>query len=261
MKRKQGYQANEKNHFDKLAEVKGEIWWGSATPAGIKRLRRRAELVLREIRFIPDPRVLELGCGTGAFSQFLLKSFPLLRLRCCDISGKSVEAAERRCSKYRNVSFEVKDITSDPYPDAAFDFVVGNSVLHHLPVGSVLNTCFRILNPGGAILFFEPNMMNPQIAVEKNISFIGKALENSDDETAFFRWPLKKTLCSTGFESVSVQPFDFLHPAVPGMMMDIVSKIGDLIEKAPILREISGSLFIRAYKPDRTIHNVSSKKD
>lgn len=249
MKRKQGYQANEKNHFDKLAEVKGEIWWGSVTSAGIRRLRRRAELVLREIRFNPDPRVLELGCGTGAFSQFMLRGFPLLRLRCCDISGKSVEVAAKRCSKYRNVSFEIKDITADPYPDAAFDFVVGNSVLHHLPVVSVLNACFRILSPGGAILFFEPNMMNPQIAVEKNISFIGRSLGNSDNETAFFRWPLEKILCNAGFRNVSVQPFDFLHPAVPAMMVDIISKIGGWIEKTPILREISGSMFISAYKP------------
>ena len=31
---------------------------------------------------------------------------------------------------------------------------------------------YRVLKPGGAIFFTEPNMMNPQIAIQKNISYI-----------------------------------------------------------------------------------------
>ena len=76
-------------------------------------------------------------------------------------------------------------------------------------------------------------------------------MQNSDDETAFFRWPLKKTLSSIGFENVSVEPFDFLHPAIAGSLINAVDKIGMRLERTPILREISGSLFIRAYKPER----------
>jgi hypothetical protein len=120
--------------------------------------------------------------------------------------------------------------------------------LHHLPLDLVLKNCFSILKPGGFILFFEPNMMNPQIMIEKNIGFIGKMLENSEDETAFFRWSLKKTLREIGFKRISVQPFDFLHPFVPSLLIDVVDKVGRCIEKTPVLREISGSLFICAHK-------------
>lgn len=248
MKKNKLYQVKERVHFDKLAEDKGEIWWGSVTPAGIKRLKRRAELVFKSLRAVHNPRVLELGCGTGAFSKHVLEGNPSLSLTCCDISKKCVEIASLRYSRYKNACFEVKDILSEPYPSNTFDCIIGNSVLHHLPADTVLKDCYRILKSGGDIIFFEPNMMNPQIMIEKNIGFIGKILEDSEDETAFFRWSLKRILYRMGFEKIIVQPFDFLHPSIPAPLVDIIDKVGRCFEKTPVLKEISGSLFISAHK-------------
>ena len=98
MKKKEGYQVKEESHFDRLAEAKGQIWWGSDTAAGIRRLSRRAKFVFQWLCSATNPNVLELGCGTGAFSRFILQELPLLRLTCCDISKKSVELAARRYS-------------------------------------------------------------------------------------------------------------------------------------------------------------------
>lgn len=254
MKKNEGYQIKEQVHFDRLAKNRGEIWWGSVTPAGIRRLRRRAYLVSETLRVFDDPKVLELGCGTGAFSRFILEKLPSLRLTCCDISIKSIEVALSRYGKYKNACFEVKDALSTPYSSNTFDCIIGNSVLHHLPIDLVLKDCYSILRPGGVILFFEPNMMNPQIMIEKNIGFIGKMLENSEDETAFFRWSLKKTLRKIGFKRISAQPFDFLHPAIPPLLIDVVDKVGRCIEKTPVLKEISGSLLICAYKTETIAH-------
>ncbi len=97
--------------------------------------------------------------------------------------------------------------------------------------------------------FSEPNMMNPQIALEKNIRFIGKMLQNTPDETAFFRWSMTRMLQRVGFDDVSVTPFDFLHPIVPEPLINVTDRIGRLCERLPIVREIAGSLFIRALKP------------
>jgi hypothetical protein len=82
--------------------------------------------------------------------------------------------------------------------------------------------------------------------VEKNIHFIGKMLQNTENETAFFRWSLAKTLQKMGFCDVSVQPFDFLHPFTPVPLIPIVNKVGQIAERLPILREIAGSLLIYA---------------
>jgi len=239
----------ERDHFNALAHAEGEIWWGSTTKAGIKRLERRASLFKQAVACFNDPIVLELGCGTGAFSQYVLRESPLLHLTACDISPACIKIAAERLCDYNNAKFLVFDVTSKAYSRAIFDAVIGNSVLHHLPLEASLAGCWQALKPGGKIIFFEPNMINPQIFLEKNVRFIGKALQNTESETAFFRWRLKKILSNSGFEKIVVEPFDFLHPLIPPRFVAFFDKLGTKVENIPILKEFSGSLLITAVKP------------
>ena len=243
-------QTRERDHFDRLAESTGEIWWGSTTPAGIKRLERRADLIEQQASRFHNPLVLEFGCGTGAFSRFVLKKMPLLRLVSCDISPKSIAIAANKYGEYAYSHFVTADLTLMPYHTGSFDMVIGNSILHHIPVNECLKETLRVLKPGGRIFFFEPNMMNPQVALEKNVRFIGKRLQNSEDETAFFRWSLAAMLRSAGFHNASVVPFDFLHPGVPEAMINLMDSLGRGLEKISIVKEISGSLIISASKAE-----------
>jgi len=245
-----GRQVREREHFDRLAEATGEIWWGSTTPAGIDRLRRRAELIAQELARFRDPTALELGCGTGMLTQFVLERLPGFHLVGSDLSSKAVRIAAARCAAYAHARFCVADVTSMACEPAVFDAVIGNAVLHHLPVDGALREIFRVLKPGGVLVLFEPNMLNPQVAIEKNVRFIGRWLQNTEDETAFFRWPLTRVLRRAGFNRVSVQPFDFLHPIVPASLMGAVDAAGRVLEKIPAVREIAGSLLIRAGKPE-----------
>jgi len=242
-------QDREKEHFDKLAEETGEIWWGSVTPAGLRRLERRASFLKKSTELFQDPYVLELGCGTGAFTKPLLTSISNLRLVGVDVSPKTIEKIRCVCNSYPNARFEVADVSHMQYASDTFDAVVGNSVLHHVPLKETLLETFRVLKPGGLFYFFEPNMLNPQIALEKNIRFIGRRLQNSPDETAFFRWSLAKHLRANGFVDVSIKPFDFLHPAVPNALISAVSSVGGILEKIPVMKEVAGSLIISAKKP------------
>jgi hypothetical protein len=83
---------------------------------------------------------------------------------------------------------------------------------------------------------------------QKNIPFIKKMLGDSPDETAFFRWGLKRRLRKSGFTNITIIPFDFLHPLTPKFLIKIISRIGNTLERMPLLREIAGSLFITAEK-------------
>ncbi len=239
---------HEREHFDKLASNIGEAWWGHLTPAGKVRLQRRASIIKDQLKTITNPHILEIGCGAGALSKYILDVLPPCQLTCCDISPQSLEIAKNRCAQHTNASFDCADVTQLPYPDDSYDAIVGNSILHHVVLGESIKECFRLLRKGGSILFFEPNMLNPQVAIEKNIKFIGRMTQNSADETAFFRWPLAKELSQQGFINVNVRPFDFLHPIVPRTLIDVSKKISFILEKTPLLKEISGSLIITAYK-------------
>jgi len=89
-------------------------------------------------------------------------------------------------------------------------------------------------------------MINPQVFLEKNVRFIGKLLQNSPDETAFIHFKLKKTLNKHKFKNITITPFDFLHPLTPKPFIPLFEKIGKMLENTPAIKEIAGSLFIKA---------------
>jgi 2-polyprenyl-3-methyl-5-hydroxy-6-metoxy-1,4-benzoquinol methylase len=220
----------------------GEIWnWES--PAGKLRWARRVKMLGSHLK--RGMTVLELGCGTGSLTQELARSGA--DVVAIDVSPELLEIAKSNSSA-PNVRFEIQNAYDLSYPDAVFDSVVGSSVLHHLEIEDALGQIHRVLKPGGTIYFTEPNMLNPQIAIQKNIPWIKQQLGDSPDETAFFRWPLRRLLEKTGYRNVRIDPFDFLHPQTPVALIGRVNSFGRLLEKTPVISEIAGSLYIRAIK-------------
>ncbi len=223
-----------------LAHGAGEVWnW--ETPAGRIRWARRVEMLTCHLH--PGERVLELGCGTGYFTRALASTGA--QITAIDISVDLLAAAQRECPS-ENVSFEVQNAYDLTAADATFDSVVGSSVLHHLEVDAALQEIHRVLKPGGSVNFTEPNMLNPQIAMQKNLPALKRRLGDSPDETAFFRWSLRRRMAAAGFREIRIQPFDFLHPRISPNWIPRLQALGDRLERTPFLAEIAGSLHIRA---------------
>jgi SAM-dependent methyltransferase len=220
----------------------GEIWnWES--PAGKLRWARRVKMLSSHLK--PGMTVLELGCGTGTFARELARSGA--DVVAIDVSPELLEIARANYSA-PNVHYQTENAYALSYPDAAFDSVVGSSVLHHLEVEEALRNIYRVLKPGGTIFFTEPNMLNPQIAVQKNVPWIKRKLGDSPDETAFFRWRLRCLLEQTGYRDVRIDPFDFLHPQTPVRLINRVNTFGRFLESVPVISEFAGSLYIRGAK-------------
>lgn len=222
----------------------GEEVWNWSSPAGRRRWARRCRLFEA---FIGDRRgrVLEIGCGTGLFTEALARTGSAIVA--IDISEPLILKAKERVSS-GGVDFIVGNACETGFDSGSFDFVVGSSSLHHLEVDPALKEFLRILKPGGGMMFTEPNMMNPQVALTKNVPSLKRRAGDSPDETAFFRWKIAERLRGAGFVGVSAEPFDFLHPALPGPWLAAAEPMAILLEKIPLLREIAGSLVIRGRK-------------
>ena len=235
--------AKEIQHGRFLAEHgAGEIWnWES--PAGKLRWARRVKMLSRHLR--PGMSVLELGCGTGYFTRELACSGA--NIVAVDVSPDLLEIAKANSSA-PTVRYEIQNAYELSYPDAVFDSVVGSSVLHHLEIQEAIREIYRVLKPSGTIYFTEPNMLNPQIAIQKNVPWVKRKLGDSPDETAFFRWPLRRLLEQTGYRDVRIDPFDFLHPKTPVPLVDRLDAVGRFFESVPVISEFAGSLYIRAIK-------------
>jgi 2-polyprenyl-3-methyl-5-hydroxy-6-metoxy-1,4-benzoquinol methylase len=242
-----GYQrlSNEKQHGEFIREHGEEIWnWSS--PAGRRRWARRCRLFSE---FIGDHhgRVLEIGCGTGLFTKELARTDNTIVA--IDISEALIMKAKARISS-ANVNFIVGNACETEFKSGSFDFVVGSSSLHHLEVDSALKECIRILKSGGGMMFTEPNMMNPQVALTKNVPYIKRRAGDSPDETAFLRWQIAEKLRSAGLVDVSVEPFDFVHPQSPAWLLHLMERLTTMLEKIPLIREIAGSLIIQCRKKE-----------
>lgn len=249
MKEQASPRAEHEIEFGKhLAELDPVSIWGWGTPAGRLRAKRRGQLIAEGARLAPGIRTLEIGCGTGLFTEMFAETGSTIVA--VDISPELIELALTRSLPPEQVQFLDKRF-EDCDLDGPFDAVVGSSVLHHLEVERSLVKIIELLKPGGRLSFAEPNMLNPQVAVQKNmpIPWIRQRLGESPDETAFVRWTLRRMMQKVGFEAIEVDPYDWLHPQTPARFISAVQRLSYGLEKLPLVREFAGSLVIRGRRP------------
>jgi SAM-dependent methyltransferase len=224
-----------------------ELVWNWDSPAGRSRAQRRAELYVRHADLGPGRLALEVGCGTGLFLDQVAQSGATVRA--LDLSTHLLARARARLGGRANVGLHCGNAEQMPYADRCFDAVYGSSVLHHLDLDRALREVFRVLRPGGRIVFTEPNIFNPQVAVMFKVDATKRYFGVSPDEMAFSRFRAVRSLRAAGFREASARPFDFLHPSTPAALLGAIARAGELAERVPILREIAGSLLIRAVRP------------
>jgi ubiquinone/menaquinone biosynthesis C-methylase UbiE len=159
-----------------------------------------------------------------------------------DLSEELVAVARRRLPQVRFLASPAE--TLEGIDDASIDCVVGNAALHHFEVELALRAMRRVLRPGGVVCFAEPNMMNPQIFLRKNVPMLKRLVGDTPHETAFFRWHIDRALRRAGFVEVDVTPFEFLHPGTPAVLVQRVAALSEKLERLPVVREIAGSLLI-----------------
>lgn len=235
---------NEVEHGRYLAKHGAPDIWNWSSPAGILRFRRRVTMLTKHLQ--PGMKVLELGCGTGLFTaEFAQTGAELTAL---DISEDLL--AQARCRvKSSNVTFVNGNAYSTGFEDNSFDAIIGSSVLHHLDLEKAMKEIHRLLKPGGNATFTEPNMLNPQIALQKNIPYLKRKLGDSPDETAFFAGQMRHLLRRHDFTEIQITPFDFLHPALPAKSLNIMNPFSLMLEKIPLIKAIAGSLYLEFKKP------------
>ncbi len=107
--------------------------------------------VMRVAAGVPSPRVLDLGCGTGALAACLLDAIPGCSLAGVDLSPRMVEVARARLRDRAEVL--LGDAERLPFHDAAFDVVVCNDSFHHYPDPErAVFQAWRVLATGGALV-------------------------------------------------------------------------------------------------------------
>jgi len=128
----------------------------------------------------PESHVLEVGSGSGGPAVYLAE-MRACRVTGVDINEHGIQNAERLASKRHvsdRVSFQKVDAAKPlPFSTATFDAVVSNDAMCHIPTRlDVLQDWFRIVRPGGRILFTDAMIVSglvshEELAIRSSIGF------------------------------------------------------------------------------------------
>jgi SAM-dependent methyltransferase len=166
------------DYYETIYAVEIDHWWQRG-------MRRLSAALLGERLTRPGLALLDVGCGTGGFLRFALHSGSPRRVCGVDVSSAAIELARTRVPQ---AELHVTPAWETKFEDGAFDLVVMNDVLQHLPearVHETLTELRRVLTPGGALLVRTGGAL--------------RLRRERDDWRAYDRRTLRRTLEHAGF--------------------------------------------------------------
>lgn len=104
-------------------------------------------------------KILDVGCGTGAFLNRLKYLFPHLVLFGIDNDEVMIDYA---CNKYHNIDFLVQNALEMNFLDNSFDIVINITYLINEPnYDEAIEEMKRVLNKDGLLVSIAPSALKP----------------------------------------------------------------------------------------------------
>ncbi len=114
-------------------------------------LRMRLDASVFYLRGERRGRLLDVGCGSGANMEWL-------RSLGWQVAGIEPDPEAVAAARRRGLDVEAGTLESRAYPDGAFDAVLLNHVIEHVPdPRRTLGECRRVLAPSGRLVIQTPN--------------------------------------------------------------------------------------------------------
>jgi 2-polyprenyl-3-methyl-5-hydroxy-6-metoxy-1,4-benzoquinol methylase len=119
-----------------------------------RRRRARADRFVRHLHRASGtpPRILDVGCGDGAFLRVMQNAGWIVR-------GIDPDPAAVAVARKSGVQVAEGDLSAAEFPDGHFDAITLSHVIEHMhdPRGA-LEVCHRLLRPGGVLSIVTPNV-------------------------------------------------------------------------------------------------------
>lgn len=170
---------------------------------------------------------LEVGCSAGAdaleYGKYCTHYVGI------DISDEAIRVAQER--QIPNCQFICTDGHKLPFDDESLDFVIVNSLLHHLDLDLTFPEISRVLKPNGKLIFREPLGTNPFFQMYR---FLTPSARTADERPFTFS---DVRLMKEYFKFTDISWFGFIV-IVSGFVKNeklrkILKKMDDVISKTP----------------------------
>ncbi len=111
------------------------------------------------VKPIKGELILDLGCGSGAFTNRIAKAFGECKVVGMDISEGCIRRAK---NDFGGITFKIGDAESTGLAANSVDIITYSGMLHHFPdFSKVAKEARRILKKGGRFFSYDPNYYNP----------------------------------------------------------------------------------------------------
>jgi SAM-dependent methyltransferase len=182
--------------------------------------------------FPTSVRIVDIGCGDGAFTMEMVERFGPASIRGIDPAANAVEVAHARLTtkSSASVSFEVGSIYD--LESKGETLAVARGVLHHLdrPQDAII----QLTRQFTSVLALEPNGYSPIMKIIEKAS----RYHREHDEKSYWPPTLTHWFEREGFKVVAQRFFGLVPYFCPTLPAKILSRVGSVIESVPVAREL-----------------------
>ena len=247
--------SNENSLISTLAirEQYRDEYWRKRDPIADDRLLWRAQAFRHTVHLLPGHTILELGCGELRLTRALLRvsrgENPITAVTFQNTLPVASELGGR---------VEVLRMSELPGQLAKrrFDCIVGMDLLDRSNSSELLGIVHELLAPAGEMVFYESNPWNPMHKLR--VMFLRLA-GKKDPRNLLNRPSLYELLSEIGFVRIYAVFNDFVFAPLTRRLIWFLRNLSILLENAPIVRRLAGSILIHAQKPPlrKELPNVS----
>jgi len=116
----------------------------------------RVRKVLRSCEKQRAEKVLDIGCGDGAFTMLLKDALQADEVHGIELSNEGVESSRAKGIRCVQLDTDGADL---PFGDEAFDFVFCGEIIEHMfDPDHLLDEVHRVLKPTGTAILTTPNL-------------------------------------------------------------------------------------------------------
>ena len=235
----QDHNAQQRAYFERAPKP-------TMVPADSVYLQRHAASLIRFGNLSQSERILEVGCGMGRYTLLLAKRG--LHVEGLDLSSVLLE----RLRAYGRGTYDGRlyaaDI-ADPPPELSgrFDVVIALFALHHMSdLATVFDAMFRVLKPGGRVVFLEPNPYNPLFYIQI-LATPGMSWQGDRGIVMMRRSVIFGGLQKAGFVDAKMERFGFLPPFAVNHPLG--RRVEEILERVPLWRALLPFQLFQAQRP------------
>ena len=221
-------------------------YWRKHDPIVEDRLLWRAQTFRHTVHLLPGQTVLELGCGELRLTRALVQ---------VSRGQNSITAVRFQRAKPDTVdidsNIELLQLAELPGQLAGrrFDCIVAMDLLDRSISSELLHIVHGLLAPGGEMVFYESNPWNPVRKLRGLfLQFSGKR----DPRNLINRSDLYELLSEIGFIRIYAVFNDFVFAPLTRPVIWFLRNLSILLENAPVIRRLAGSILVHAQKPPRS---------